>query len=209
MLFMRRSWRVGVVCALASGVVVSATGTAGAQQVTGPSSIEISQTRTSPDVPSGFCLPAFLAMRHTTFEDSSIFRLNVIVSAPLCDPIDPVAAVYAMPLEGGAWPQTLVETKGFRVQEPGTTQITFTKRCAPVQFDVINGPTPPTVAPWGPYHGPLLFPFDTNSARQHVGCGPAPVIPEVPTALILPISTAVLLGGAAALVTVRRRRSLA
>jgi hypothetical protein len=43
-----------------------------------------------------------------------------------------------------------------------------------MQFDVVTGDTPGTIAPWAAWHGPLLFPLDTRTAFQDRGtsCGP-------------------------------------
>ena len=63
----------------------------------------------------------------------------------------------------------LVDSKRFTLQAAGVTEIRFTKGCAPQQFDVLTGATPQVIAPNGEFHGPLLFPFDTNTALQWWG----------------------------------------
>lgn len=133
------------------------------------SNIQIVQT---PSGGGGICLPPVFAMRQSTRSDATTFRLIVDVSAPLCSTVRAVAAIYKMPATGGAWPQTLLETAPFTLREPGITEIIFTKTCTPVQFDVITGATPPVISPLGPWHGPLLFPFDTSTSLQWFGCGP-------------------------------------
>lgn len=140
------------------------------------SNIEIIQT---PSGATGPCLPPALGLRHRIVNTPETFTLVITVIAPLCTPVNPVAAIYAMPSRNVAWPQTLVETQRFTLREPGVTEVIFTKTCDPVQFDVINGPTPPVIAPWGPWHGPLLFPFDLNTSLQHRGC-PTPPTTTVP-----------------------------
>lgn len=169
------------------------------------SNIQIVQTP-APGPAPGFCLPQFLAMRYTTSSDATTFRLRVTVIAPLCAPITAVAAIYAMPGSGVSWPQTLLETKPAELSGPGVTEIVFTRGCRPVQFDVVTGATPQEIAPWGAHHGPLLFPFDTDTTRQYAECGPAPVVPEAPVALLLPLSAVALAGGVVGLMVIRRRR---
>ena len=94
------------------------------------------------------------------------------MTAPLCSRINVIAAIYQMPGNGVAWPQTLLETAPFTLREPGVTEVIFAKTCTPAQFDVITGATPPVISPLGPWHGPLLFPFDTSTSLQWFGCGP-------------------------------------
>ena len=135
------------------------------------SNISITQT---PSGGGGICLPAFLAMTHSVGGDAQTFRLRIEVNAPLCSRLDAVAVIYAMPGNGVAWPQNFVESQGFSLQQPGVTEIVFTKTCEPVQFDVVTGATPATISPDGAWHGPLLFPFDINTSQQWWGCGPPP-----------------------------------
>ena len=149
-------------------------------------------------------------MRHTYGGDDEEWRLTIIVKERLCTAIHPTAAIYAMPGNGEAWPQTLVETLDFTIKEAGRTVVHFTKTCDPEQFDVVVGDTPPVIAPLGEWHGQLLFPLDVNSSHQHWGCPP----PEVASVTTLPpaeevapaelaltgtSSTPVALGGAALL----------
>ena len=153
--------------ALTSSTPAGATGT-----------ISITQTPLGSDGP---CVPSAIARlgwTYTTKSDASLFRLTVTNPSTLCDPVDAVAAIYAMPGNGVAWPQQLVTTKAFSIGEASTTEITFSKDCDPVQFDVLTGDTPKTidVPPNGPFHGPLLFPTDTGTAEQFfpgsAQCGP-------------------------------------
>jgi hypothetical protein len=148
------------------------------------------------------------ALRSSSDADATTFRLRITVTAPLCAPVTATAAVYGMPEDGRAWPQHLLETVDFVLHEPGVTEVRFTRDCAPTQFDVLTGATPPVIAPWAEWHGPLLFPFDTSTALQSFGCGPTPVVPEVPVALLLPLSAAGVVG-TGAFVLGRRRRVLA
>lgn len=172
---------------LAVGVTVLGDPGPASAQSTGSSRIEIVQT-TTPS--SGPCLPPALALRSSTRSDAETFRLTVTVTAPLCTRVNAVAAIYSMPGNGVAWPQTLVETAPFVLREPGVTEIIFTKTCDPEQFDVITGATPPTIAPWGPWHGPLLFPFDTSTSLQHWGCPPVPpTTTTAPTTTVAPTTT--------------------
>lgn len=137
----------------------------------GPGSIEVVQT---PSGGGGICLPPALALRQATRNDATTFRLIITVTAPLCSRVNAVAAIYRMPGNGVAWPQRLVTTVPFTLREPGVTEVIFTKGCDPVQFDVITGATPPVISPLGPFHGPLLFPFDLSTSLQWWGCVPPP-----------------------------------
>lgn len=159
-----------VLAALVSLTVLpnaSAAPGAAAQSDPAPSNIRIVQT---PSGGGGICLPPALALRQSTRSDASTFRLIIRVTAPLCARVNAVAAIYRMPGNGVAWPQTLLETAPFTLREPGVTEVIFTKTCTPVQFDVITGATPPVISPLGPFHGPLLFPFDTSTSLQWFGC---------------------------------------
>ena len=94
------------------------------------------------------------------------------------------AAVYAMPGRGVALPQQLVETERFTLQRAGTVEVVFSKGCQPVQFDIVTGATPDSIAPWSAWHGPLLFPMDTSSSLQHWGngCGASTTtVPSTPS----------------------------
>ena len=142
--------------------------------------IHIVQT---PDEEQGECndTPASV-LRDYRGGDDEEWHIRIHVDEPLCTPIEATAAIYGMPGNGEAWPQTLIETLDFTLQEAGVTLVTFTKTCDPVQFDVIVGDTPPVIAPLGEWHGPLLFPFDVNTSFQHWGCPP----PEVEAVTTLP-----------------------
>jgi hypothetical protein len=130
-----------------------------------PSRISVSFT---PSGAVGWCSWPF-AMTYTTIQTPTTFTLRVFVPTQLCEPINPTAAVYLMPGNGAQWPQQLQETKNFQLSEAGFTDITFRKDCEPSQFDVVVGATPQAIAPWGEWHGPLLFPLDTNTAHQDGG----------------------------------------
>ena len=75
-----------------------------------------------------------------------------------------------MPGNGTAWPQRLVEKKDFTIDSAGTTTIEFMKACDAQQFDVVVGATPNVIDVTGPWHGPMLFPLDTDTAEQYWGC---------------------------------------
>ncbi len=124
--------------------------------------------------PSGVgapCLPPLLALSNTPSNTDEAFTLRIDVSAPLCSPIDAAAVVYAMPDNGEAWPQTLLERVDFRLDVAGVTEVRFAKECDPVQFDVITGVSPQVISPLGEFHGPLLFPFDVSTSLQFNGDG--------------------------------------
>jgi hypothetical protein len=131
-----------------------------------PSKISVVET---PDPEQGPCLPRLLALTNRVSSSANNFVLTVIASAPLCEPVEATAAIYSMPGNGVAWPQQLTETLPFTISQAGTTVITFSKDCLPVQFDVVTGATPQTISPTGPWHGPMLFPLDTSTAQQHWG----------------------------------------
>ena len=185
---------VGALGNMPSASAASAAGAAAAE----PSNIQIVQT---PSGGGGICLPPALAMRQSTRSDATTFRLIIRVTAPLCARVNAVAAIYKMPGNGVAWPQTLLETAPFSLREPGTTEVIFTKTCTPAQFDVITGATPPVISPTGPWHGPLLFPFDTATSLQYFGdpsCNPTTTTtasttttstPEVNGSTTVPVSS--------------------
>lgn len=97
------------------------------------------------------------------------YTVYVTLRVDLCTPIFPRAAVYSMPSSTVAWPQELVSVKTFELQQAGLYTIRFDKTCGPEQFDVINGRTPQKIAPWGEWHGPLLWPVVNDNAYQHFG----------------------------------------
>ena len=178
----------------------------------------------TPDEEQGPCSPVpATALINNVGSDDEPFTLRIIAQDPLCSPIKATAAIYGMPGNGEAWPQNLVETLDFTIAEAGEYEVTFTKTCDPVQFDVITGDTPPVIAPLGEWHGPLLFPFDTATSLQHWGCAEVENVTTVPTiagiaeepaALALTgasssaaaaAGAAALLAGAVMLLIVRRR----
>ncbi len=183
----RRGASLLAVIALGALLFGMSTAQAAVQQSTPQSTITITQTPSGTTTP--FCLPPFLALRHSVGGDAQTFSLRIEVTAPLCSRIDAVAVIYAMPGNGVAWPQTYVTSKGFSLQQPGVTEVVFTKGCDPVQFDVVTGPTPPTISPDGVWHGPLLFPLDLNTSQQWWGCGPDPTTTTSSTTTSTPPTT--------------------
>jgi hypothetical protein len=150
-------------------MLLIAPAVAGAEEVEGDEPVSHITIEQIPSEAQGECLPALLSLSNTVEYDDSMFRLIVTASAPLCEPIEASAVIYAMPGNGVAWPQELKELKKFTIAEAGLYIITFDKDCGPAQFDVINGVTPQTInTPLD--HGPLLFPFDTGTAQQYWGC---------------------------------------
>lgn len=156
---------------LAIGLTTAGAAPAASQQSEPPGNISVDFT---PSGTGGICMPALFALRHSVGGDAQTFRLRIEVTSPLCSRLDAVAVIYSMPGNGVAWPQQFVESRGFSLQQPGVTEIVFTKTCDAVQFDVVTGATPATISPTGPWHGPLLFPFDLNTSQQWWGCGPTP-----------------------------------
>jgi hypothetical protein len=132
----------------------------------GPSTVDVDFTPSGADGP---CLDPFFALSNTVSNTAEAFVVRVIVGAPLCYPLDAAAAIYDMPGDGVAWPQRLAERLDFTLDEPGVLEVTFTKGCGASQFDVLTGETPETISPLGPWHGPLLFPFDLNTTLQYEG----------------------------------------
>ncbi len=107
------------------------------------------------------------------------FVVTVNLQTDFCNPIEVKAAIYSMPSAGGSWPQNLAVVKSFTLDEAGTTVITFTKGCEPVQFDVLTGSTPSPIHPdFGVMHGPLLFP---STALMHFGVSPCATTPTTST----------------------------
>ena len=142
------------------------------------------------DAPPPGCAAPADALSYATEDTAESFTLTVTVAARLCAPIAAAAAVYAMPGNGVAWPQDLVERQDFVLDDAGVTEIEFTKTCLPAQFDVVTGATPARISPVGERHGPLLFPMDTRTARQHWGgdCG-GTTTTTAPPPTVAPTST--------------------
>jgi hypothetical protein len=150
-------------------MLLIAPAVAGAEELEDEEAVSHITIEQIPSEAQGDCLPALLSLSNTVEYDDTMFRLIVTASAPLCEPIEASAVIYAMPGNGVAWPQELKELKKFTIAEAGVYIITFDKDCGPAQFDVINGVTPQTInSPLD--HGPLLFPFDTGTAQQYWGC---------------------------------------
>lgn len=155
---------VGILVLSVAALLLGSTSVAGANGT--ESNISITQTD---DAVQGNCDPLRAGLTYSRHDTDDYFELVVKAQNPPCDPIDVNAAIYRMPGNGVAWPQTLVEVVPFRISKAGTTTVRFAKGCDPVQFDVIAGETPTEIAPWGTWHGPLLFPFDTDTSYQYWG----------------------------------------
>ena len=136
-----------------------------------------------PCVPSALARTSWVPRMEST---SAYFRVVFDHPETLCDPIDAVAVVYGMPGNGVAWPQALLSSKAVLIKNAGTTEITFAKDCQPAQFDVVTGETPQKIDefPRGPFHGPLLFPVNLETAQQYFPdseeCGPPDTKPTTP-----------------------------
>lgn len=168
----RRRSAVLAALAMTLGLGLSLTGlsAAGAQEnPEGPEKTSDISVVFTPAAEQGECLPAGLGLSYVVFSDDSVFRLTVTAASPQCTPIDASAVIYAMPGNGEAWPQELVERTPVVISEAGIYEITFSKHCDPVQFDVVTGATPQTITPLGEFHGPLLFPLDVETAQQYWG----------------------------------------
>ncbi len=164
----RRGGALVAAVALALSFLVGfGTGTAGAEDLPdGPGTISIQQ---SPVGPTGFCLPPFLALTHSVSETPTTFTVTITASPSLCQPVPASAVIYAMPTDGGAWPQRLAVKQDLIIPGPGTTTVTFAKGCLPAQYDIVTGATPPVISPLGEWHGPLLFPFALETSLQFFG----------------------------------------
>jgi hypothetical protein len=161
-------------------------------QAPGPatSAIEVVST-VDPEPPAG-CRPGREGWSYATEHDETTFVLRVTTPAPPCAPVTAVAAVYAMPGGAATWPQTLRERREVVIDRAGVTEFRFTKACEPVQFDVVTGPTPDSIAPWADSHGPLLFPGDLRTAHQHRparGCGTTTTVVPVTAAPTSAVAT--------------------
>lgn len=154
---------MSVVTMAVAMILVGSAGAAGAIEGE-PGAITITQTPKASDLP---CAPAGLGLTREVRNETGSFTLVVHAAAAPCSPIEAKAVVYAMPGGNQQWPQTLLQVMPFTISEPGTTQIAFVKGCDDVQFDVLTGDTPQAISPAGPWHGPLLFPFDTTTSLQH------------------------------------------
>ena len=204
------AWRARAL--LAAGTVLAAAGSATACLPPPPATSTTSsvQVAEQPSASTGPCVDAAstIASGNTTRTVTSTateFTLVVRTARSLCSPLDATAVVYAMPGNGAAWPQTLARSTPVRIQQAGTTTITFSRGCGAAQFDVVTGTVPTEVA--SPFAAPpLLFPLDIETAEQDWGNGqtncstttvpnPPPVVPESPAAALLP---AVAVAGAAA-----------
>jgi len=182
------------VALLASGVALLVTPVGAGGQVTAnaaASNITITQTPAADQTAP--CMPSLLALSQATISDATTFKLIVTASAPLCEPVTAGAVVYAMPGNGEAWPQNLVERTDFTITGAGVTEITFTKTCAAVQFDVINGVSPAVIFPGGPAHDPLLFPLDVGTSLQFWGLPDCVATTTVAPTTAAPTTTAFVL----------------
>ena len=183
------------------------------------------------------CVPSALGLQRDVESTEEFFRLTVRIEKALCEPIEAKAVVYQMPGGDEEWPQTLVEVEPFTIQEAGAYEVTFLKdeECIDLQFDVLTGATPDTIAPLGEWHGPLLFPFDVATSEQWFGSADCPqpaVAPQTTTPIApavagtqqqpaslaltgptnqaaLALGSVLLLAGAALLVVSRRRSATA
>ena len=151
----------------------------------------------TPSGQQGDCVPASQAAANGTMtaavEDrESDVVMTIDLAAPLCEPIEAKAAVYAMPTSGGSWPQRLSAVRPFTLQAAGTTVVTFVKGCDPVQFDVLTGETPDVIFNGVVNHGPLLF---STTAVMHFAEGdcvsPTTTVATPTTTTEAPTTTAV------------------
>lgn len=154
---------MAVLGAVFAGFVAPAAGASPAGAADSSPDITITQTTQ----PSFFCLPSFLALNHQVMQTPTTFVVKVNAWIRPCNTVTAHAVIYQMPGNGVAWPQVLQQSQSFTINQKGVTTITFTKACKPVQFDVVTGPTPDVIAPWGAWHGWLLFPLSLNTSLQY------------------------------------------
>lgn len=152
--------------AVAAALTVPAVAFTAGAAVPGPSSIEVTFTPSGSDAA---CRPPALGLSRSVQNTPDRFTVRIIVTDPLCTEVDAAAVIYSMPGDGVAWPQQLASRVDIKLKDPGVTEVRFLKGCDPAQFDVITGASPQTISPVGPWHGPLLFPFDTATTLQHWG----------------------------------------
>lgn len=156
-------WRAG---ATVAGVVLAGSALGAAGAAAGSDTI-IRVAQVPATVELGPCSPGSTGLSYETIDTATSFTLRISSVRPPCAPITAVAAVYRMPDGAMAWPQRLVERREIVIDRAGTTDVRFAKGCEPLQFDVVRGATPEEIAPWAAWHGPLLFPGDTNTALQY------------------------------------------
>lgn len=159
-------------CAALMSVFVAPAAGAAEASTTGAADSSPDITITQTTKPSGwFCLPSFFALYPKVTHTPTTFVLEVNAWIRPCNTVTAHAVIYLMPENGGAWPQTLDQKQTFTINKRGKTTITFAKHCVPAQFDVVTGATPPVIAPWGPWHGWPLFPFQflTTSLQYFPG----------------------------------------
>ena len=183
--------RVAVWRAVVSAAALVAAGcVTGAPPGTGTTGSDDISITFDPSGAGGPCvgIPTAVAngtVRTTYASSATEFIVTAVVAAPLCDPLEVKAAIYAMPARGIQWPQTLAGVRSSTLSEPGTTTFRFAKGCTPAQFDVLTGNTPPVIQPGGPFHGPLLSPSTAQQYFGNTNCPPAPptttTVPETTT----------------------------
>lgn len=127
----------------------------------------ISVTQVPAAISLGPCSGGAADLHYQTVNDAESFTLRIVAVTEPCTPIEAVAVAYRMPDGSFAWPQSLVERRELRIERAGTVDVRFAKECVPLQFDVVTGATPDTIAPWAQWHGPLLFDGDVGSSWQH------------------------------------------
>ena len=131
----------------------------------------ISVTQVPAAISLGPCSGGAADLHYQTVNDAESFMLRIVAVTEPCTPIEAVAVVYRMPDGSLAWPQSLLERRELRIDRAGTVDVRFAKECVPLQFDVVTGSTPDTIAPWAQWHGPLLFDGDVGSSWQHRPAG--------------------------------------
>ena len=106
-------------------------------------------------------------LTYSLHHDPTTFTIALHLSERLCYPIEATAVIYVMPGDGLSWPQTLAGSKQVTLQESGSTVVSFTKGCDPVQLEVVTGEVPPIIQPT---NAPtLLFPGNIDTAWQWWG----------------------------------------
>lgn len=186
---------VAVPVVVVMGVWAASGGPGAAAEETGAPIISVS--RIPATVALEPCGVGIRALRYETVHTATSFTLRILSPSTPCSPVAAVAVAYRMP-DQGAWPQTLAERRDVVVDRAGVTEARFAKGCVPLQFDVVTGATPDTIAPWAAWHGQLLFPGDLRTAFQYrptADCSTttttAPPPTVEPTTSVAPSSTTV------------------
>ena len=169
-----RKVRIVALAAIAGGGLLLGSGTAAARD--GSDDIDVVRTPSGEDGP---CLPARAALSHETIHDESTYTLRIHVAAPLCTPVDAVAARMmgfdAMKLEF----IRLADELGLGVGRSDGIEIVGDTSAAAERWDFRTGDNAASrigkLFWFGPmrwlqrlmFHTPLVYAFILGSALYH------------------------------------------